>query len=189
MRVIFTDFDGVLHAAAAAEGLSRSIVQAAGLAQLRQRGLFAHAAWLAEVIRASPHHEIVRLVVHSSWRAHFRDDEIRGFVPELAPWFQGTVGFNTLARDAAILKWLEMMGGKVVDHLVLDDTPDLFSGGAGKWANLVVCDPAQGLGDPKAQAQVSDFLQKTRHAAADDLGALEFEPVNLDALKAELRGR
>jgi hypothetical protein len=52
-----------------------------------------------------------------------------------------------------------------------------------------VCDPAQGLGDPKAQAQVSDFLQKARHAAADDLGALEFEPVNLDALKAELRGR
>ena len=189
MRVIFTDFDGVLHAAAAAEGLSRSIVQAAGFAQLRQRGLFCHCAWLADAVKGSPNHECVRIVVHSSWRSHFRDDEIRGFMPELAPWFQGTVGFNTLARDAAILKWLEMMGDKVVDHLVLDDAPGLFAGGAGKWTNLVPCDPARGLGDPGVQSRVREFLQGKRKSAADDLGALEFEPVKIDELKAELRGR
>ena len=189
VRVIFTDFDGVLHAAAAAEGLSRSIVQAAGLSQLRQRGLFAHCAWLADAIKSSPNHESVRIVVHSSWRAHFRDDEIRGFMPELAPWFRGTVGFQMLARDAAIRKWLEMMGEKVFDYLVLDDSPGLFAGGAGKWANLVLCDPARGLGDPGVQLQVREFLQGTRKAIADDLGSLDFEPVKLDELKAELRGR
>lgn len=189
MRVIFTDFDGVLHAAAAAKGLSRSIVQAADAALLRQRGLFVHCARLAEDIRASPNHPGVRIVVHSAWRAHFRDDEIRGFMPELAPWFQGTVGFNSLSRDAAILKWLELMGDKVEDYIVLDDTPGRFTAGGGKWVNLVACDPALGLGDPQVQTQVREFLHGRRKAAAQDLGALEFEPVKVEDLKVELRRR
>jgi hypothetical protein len=189
VRVIFTDFDGVLHSAAASEGLSRSVVQAASLAELRRRGLFAHCAWLAEEIRAAPEPEHVRIVVHSSWRAHFRDDQIRGFMPELTPWFQGTVGFNTLGRDAAILKWLELMGGKVADYLVLDDVAGLFGGGSGKWAKLVLCEPSLGLGDPKVQAQVRDFLRGKRRGESDDLGALEFESVKISDLKAELRKR
>lgn len=188
MRVIFTDFDGVLHTAAAAEGLSHALVRAAAPAQLRARGLFAHCSWLANAVKASPFQDSVRIVVHSAWRTQFRDDEIRALVPELALWFQGSVGFNSLAPEAAILKWLEMMSGKVVDHLVLDATPGRFAGGAGNWATPVRCDPARGLGDPGVQATVREFLQGKRRVVSD-LGALDFEPVKLDDLKAELRGR
>lgn len=186
MRVVFTDFDGVLHAASSAVDLKRSVIKAAGVEELRKAGLFVHTPVLAEALRKAWDSDEIRVVAHSSWRAHFRDDEIRGFVPELAPWFAGTVGFPTLSRDAAILKWLEMADPKVTDYLVLDDSVNLFAGGTQKWANLVLCDPEKGLGD----AAVRDELQKfafNRRNKPDELGVIEFEPVKLADVIAELK--
>lgn len=188
MRVVFTDFDGVLHAASAAKHLQRSVVKTASLAELRKTGLFVHTHLLAAALRKASDSDEIRVVVHSSWRSHFRDDEIRDFIPDLAPWYGGTVGLSTLPRDAAILKWLELAQPRVTDHLVLDDAGGLFAGGADKWAKLVLCDPERGLSDPGVQEQLSEFVVGKRKPD-DDLGAIEFEPVNMDELKAQMKAR
>jgi hypothetical protein len=187
MRVVFTDFDGVLHAASSAVGLKRSIITAANNAELRARGLFIFAPQLAAALKSAHDSADLRVVAHSSWRAHFRDDEIRGLIPELAPWFLGTVGFPTLGRDAAITKWLEMMAERVTDYLVLDDVPQLFSGGAAAWTNLVLCDSEKGIDDPRVQDELKKFLSGKRKRDLEDLGALDFESVDLEALKASLK--
>jgi hypothetical protein len=186
VRVVFTDFDGVLHAASSATELKRSTIKASTVAQLRSAGLFIHTPVLAEALSKAWDSNEIKVMAHSSWRAHFRDDEIRGFIPELAPWFLGTVGFPTLSRDAAILKWLEMAETKITDYLVLDDSPALFKGGTAEWPNLVLCNPEQGLGDPAVREELNKFALNKR-AKADDLGAIEFEPVKLDDLIAELK--
>ncbi len=189
MRVVFTDFDGVLHPASAATDLKRSFIKDSGNAELRAKGLFVFTQHLANAIAEAHDADEIRVVVHSSWRSNFRDDEIRRVIPELDRWFLGTVGFNTLARDAAIVKWLEMMGPKITDYVVLDDVPQLFSGGPSKWANLVLCDPEKGLSEPRVQAELKKFFTGRRKQEKDDLGALEFEFVDLDSLKASMKKR
>lgn len=187
MRIVFIDFDGVLHSTTAATDLKRSFITNSGNAELRARGLFVHTQLLARALEGAHDSAELRVVVHSSWRSSFRDDEIRRVIPELAPWLLGTVGFPTLGRDGAILKWLEMMGDKVTDYLVLDDVPQLFAGGAAKWANLVLCDPEKGLAEPRVQEELKKFLTGRRKREKEDLGALDFESVNLDDLKASLK--
>ena len=189
MRIVFTDFDGVLHPASAATDLKRSFIQDSGNAELRAKGLFVFTHHLASAIAAAHDSDDIRVVVHSSWRSNFRDDEIRRVIPELDRWFLGTVGFNTLARDAAIMKWLEMMAAKVNDYVVLDDAPQLFSGGPSKWANLVLCNPEKGLSEPRVQEELKKFFSGRRKQETEDLGALEFELVDLDSLKASMKKR
>jgi hypothetical protein len=188
VRVVFTDFDGVLHPASSATDLKRSVIASASAEGLRAKGLFVHAHLLAAALGLAGDADELRVVVHSSWRAHFRDDEIRRFIPELDPWYLGTVGFTTLARDAAILKWLEMTGSRVTDYLVLDDSPKLFAGGAQKWAKLLLCDPEKGLADPAVKDELRKFVHGRRDSA-DDLGTIDFEPVDIDALIAERKQR
>lgn len=188
VRVVFTDFDGVFHPASAATDLKRSAIQAASAEELHARGLFVHAHLLGSALQGAWDTDEIRVVVHSSWRSHFRDDELRAFLPELAPWFLGTVGFATLSRDAAILKWLEMTGSRVSDYLVLDDSPRLFAGGTDRWANLVLCEPERGLDDPRVREELKKFISGRRNKA-DDLGAIEFEPVNMDDLIAQMKAR
>jgi hypothetical protein len=186
VRVVFTDFDGVLHAASSATDLKRTVIKAASVEELHASGLFVHAHLLAAALRGASDTNEIKIVVHSSWRSHFRDDEIRSFIPELAPWFLGTVGFTTLSRDAAIVKWLEMVN--VSDYLVLDDSARLFAGGEAKWANLVLCDPERGLNDQSVLEELHKFIIG-RRKKADDLGAIEFEPVNMAELIAQMKGR
>jgi hypothetical protein len=187
VRIVFIDFDGVMHPASAAVDLKRSFIQQASPAELRARGLFVYTRILAEALKGAHDSAELRVVVHSSWRSNFRDDEIRRVIPELEPWLLGTVGFPTLARDAAIMKWLEMMGDKVSDFLVLDDVPQLFAGGAAKWANLVLCAPEKGLDEPRVQEELKKFLTGRRKREKEDLGALDFESVDLESLKASLK--
>jgi hypothetical protein len=187
VRIVFIDFDGVMHPASAAVDLKRSFIQQASPADLHARGLFVHTRILAEALKGAHDTAELRVVVHSSWRSNFRDDEIRRVIPELEPWLLGTVGFPTLARDAAIMKWLEMMGDKVNDFLVLDDVPQLFAGGAAKWANLVLCHPEKGLDEPRVQEELKKFLTGRRKREKEDLGALDFESVDLESLKASLK--
>ncbi len=189
MRVVFTDFDGVLHPASAAADLTRSSVKESSNAELRAKGLFVFTRQLASAMASAHDTDTVRLVVHSSWRSNFRDDEIRRMIPELDRWFLGTVGFATLSRDAAIVKWLEMMGPKVTDYLVLDDVPQLFAGGPAKWANLVLCNPEKGLSEPRVQTELKKFFTGRRKQEKEDLGALDFEFVDLESLKASMKSR
>lgn len=187
MRIVFIDFDGVLHPTTAAVDLKRSFIQQASPAELHARGLFVHTPLLAAALQGAHDSAELRVVVHSSWRSNFRDDEIRRVIPELDPWMLGTVGFPTLGRDAAIMKWLEMMGDKVSDFLVLDDVPQLFAGGAAKWANLVLCHPERGIADPQVQEELKKFLTGRRKREKEDLGALDFESVDIESLKASLK--
>jgi hypothetical protein len=188
VRVVFTDFDGVLHPASSATDLKRSVIASASVEGLRASGLFVHAQVLASALSQAADSNELRLVVHSSWRSHFRDDQIRRFIPELEPWYLGTVGFTTLARDAAILKWLEMTGPRVTDYLVLDDSPRLFAGGQQKWTHLLLCDPERGLADAAVQDELRKFVLGRREKD-DDLGAIDFERVDMADLLAQMKGR
>lgn len=150
MRVLFLDFDGVLHPASATFGLSPQVP----LSQIRKvrPATFVHAGTLAEMLLP---HDDVRLLVHSSWRNQLEDDELRAIVPELQPWFAGSVGARYRGRDEAIRAWLAMHG--TCDFRVLDDEEALFSG---SWPQLIVCNPVSGLGDPDVQRALREWLTR-----------------------------
>jgi hypothetical protein len=77
-KMLFLDFDGVLHSTSTAEHL-----------------LFSKLDLLTEVISKNP----CRIVISSSWRFHYDLDHIKSFLPTIQEFIVGTTG------DALIGKW------------------------------------------------------------------------------------
>jgi hypothetical protein len=70
---------------------------------------------------------------------------------------------------------------------VLDDSPRLFAGGPSKWANLVLCEPEHGLDDPRVKDELNRFI--AGGGKDDELGALDFERVDMADLIAQMKSR
>lgn len=147
MRVIFLDFDGVLHDAAAARALPNCPV-----AEVRARlpRTFVHAGLLAQVLADAPD---VRIVITSRWALAYTLPELVRLVPELAPWLGGSLEAGE--RVAMIRNWVDAHA--VRSFVVLDDEPDRFA--AGHWPQLVVCNPVLGLADPRVVQALMRWLQ------------------------------
>jgi len=77
-KILFLDFDGVLHSTSTAEHL-----------------LFSKLDLLAEAISNNP----CRIVISSSWRFHNDLDHLKSFLPTIQEFIVGTTG------DAFIGKW------------------------------------------------------------------------------------
>lgn len=143
MRIIFLDFDGVLHP--------------------RDEGhlLAGRLRWLSTLAMLLYHAPDVRLVIHSSWRYSYNDEELRVLLGSLSSRFLGSA--PRLAREQAIEMVLQANKTTVRSHLVLDDDATEFSAGR---LNTLFCDPHLGLSELRTQAAVSTWLQRTAPTSA-----------------------
>ena len=137
MRVLFLDFDGVLHPATLPDE-SR------------------HFEWLASLRDALQGHRDVGVVVHSTWRYAYGEAELRALLSPLRVRVLGTVPRGE--RYGAILWWLHMNSG-VTSYRILDDNPREFPDPAP--AELVVCNPDRGVSSPDVLRQLDAWLKAT----------------------------
>jgi hypothetical protein len=150
MRILFLEFDGVLHPASAAarftlaKPLKRSIQQA---------WLFRWAWILDELL---DEHADVGLIVHSNWRYIAAEDELCSFLGPLARRYVGST--PRAQRWASIAQVVQ--ANHLRDYRILDPLPDAFPHEA---RELIVCNPEAGLRERRVQEQIAEWLQVTAH--------------------------
>ena len=140
MRLLFLDFDGVLHPLTKIE-------------KLHPNGWFCWLPILSELLAPWPD---VLIVVHSSWREHFSDAELRQLLQDLGTRMLGSAQGHSKA--VAIESVLRANVGNVKHHVVLDDDARLA---ATLGLNVIQCDPSEGLSSPSTQAALTRWLAAT----------------------------
>lgn len=135
MRVIFLDFDGVLHSTGGPPGT---------------RLPFEWTDQLALLLTSTTD---VRVVVHSSWREHFDLDTLKDFLQPISPWIDGVVANGH--KGVAIMNYLATHP-EITAALILDDQEDEFSEFVS--GTLVLCNPATGISDPETQKRIASWL-------------------------------
>ena len=136
MRVVFLDFDGVLH-------------------PLVEPGApVTHFVWLPLLLDILEGHEDVQIVVHSTWRYIQTDPELRALI---GPRFIAATGKGP--RLESIDGYLYANRHLVKSHVILDDALEEFSP---LPANLIACNSSFGLSEPAVQAELNLWLATTR---------------------------
>lgn len=135
MRLLFLDFDGVLHPAPTKPGESLPF------------------EWVAELTELLSEAKDVGIAVHSSWGQSFDLEELRDFLGPLGPRVVGRV--EPGAKANSILLFLAARPD-VTDWLVVDDDAREFP--TSFPARVVVCDPQHGISDPAVQEQIRRWL-------------------------------
>ncbi|MGQ3085332.1 MAG: HAD domain-containing protein [Hydrogenophaga sp.] len=148
VRVIFLDFDGVLHPLSASD---------------QPQGQLEWLPILGRLLDTAPD---VRIVIHSTWRYRYTDAELRALLGGLGPRFIGSA--PRLPREQAIELVLQSNKGSITSHLVLDDDPREFTSGR---LHLALCDPSRGISARSTQALVSAWLRQTGPAAKLSAGS------------------
>lgn len=156
MRVIFLDFDGVLHAV---PGLPTGRT-AHGKPVFRVKRVPPF-AWLPVLIELLRPHPDVRVVVHSTWRVLHSPDDLRQMLYQLGERFAGCAPAGE--RWECIRAALEARP-EVTDFLVLDDAADELMDAPPE--RLVICDPYLGLSDVRAQERIRRWLGNGDRTAA-----------------------
>ena len=142
-RVIFLDFDGVLHPA---EYLRFTEVDGELVFESDVRFCWAGLLW--DLIKD---HDC-DLVIHSSWRASFDLSEIKEMLPpELGSRVRAATGSG--ARFRSIEAYVA--AHQLRKYLILDDAPDEFPL---DLQALVVCHPKRGIDSPEVKERVIRFL-------------------------------
>lgn len=136
MRVLFLDIDGCVHSGEDADEPTEYWV------------------WLPLLVDLLEPHPDVVIVVHSSWRFERTLDELRGLLGALGPRVIDAT--PRAPRWESIQRWLAESGRAVSSWRVLDDTPAQFP--SPMPPQLIVCDPARGVSDPKVQAALRAWL-------------------------------
>jgi hypothetical protein len=137
VRLIFLDFDGVLHPLDA---------------QLPEAERF---CWLPVLDDLLTGHPDVHLVVHSTWRYTYADTELRAFLGPLGHRFAGSA--PRAPREQAIEMVLQA-NRHIQHHLALDDDAREFSGSA---VNVLIVDSMRGISDESAQTAIATWLRST----------------------------
>jgi len=137
LRVLFLDFDGVLHVGPNVQANT------------------AHWCWLPALEEALARHDDVRIVVHSTWRHSYGVAELRELLGRVGKLVVGvTIGATRLE---GIEQWLaehpEVSSFRIVD----DDERDFCE----RPRELILCDPAKGIADPPVRQQLVAWLQQT----------------------------
>lgn len=140
MRLLFLDFDGVLHPSEADPALP-------------------HFCWLPELERLLAPYPDVQIVVHSTWRYDHHDAELRALLGSLGPRFVGSAPRGP--REQAIESVLQANRSRVTSYLVLDDAPKEFAEGA---LNVLFLDGRVGISDLDSQAALVQWLGPTRES-------------------------
>jgi HAD domain in Swiss Army Knife RNA repair proteins len=129
-RVLFIDFDGVLHPSPEHGSLGPSALYM----QVGPLG------WLPLLCGALREHGDVEVVVHSSWRDVFSVEELSEMLSDLGE--RRIAVAPPGARHSAIEAWLRAEG-EGIEYLVLDDDASEFPHPAPSW--LVICNPKSGI--------------------------------------------
>lgn len=137
MRLVFLDFDGVLHP------LQPELLQ------------LERFCWLPLLEALVADYPDVYVVVHSTWRYEYTEPEIRQMLGSLGRRFVGCA--PRAPRQQAIEMVLQSNRG-LRCHLVLDDDPREF---CGSKLNVLLLDPQRGLSDEAAQRAIQDWLRST----------------------------
>ncbi len=149
-RVVFLDFDGVLHPPKAIAGAQPPLSPK----QIKEGwpDTFQHLPVLQEMLTGHPE---IAVVVSSSWRLYLDDHELLELLQPITPWFAGSVRKGR--RDEAITEWLGQHA--VDDYVILDDVVKFFPR---DWPNLIVCNSQLGLSDPLVQAKLQHWIVNTK---------------------------
>lgn len=133
-RVVFLDFDGVLHPVSATAGVRPPLSPE----QIRTGwpGAFVHEEMVASHLRG---HDDVGVVVTSSWRSFLDDKAIGDLLPWLEPWYCGTIGMPYRSRGVGVRAWLNAHP-QVKQFCILEDQPAFFPG---HWPTLFHCRPME----------------------------------------------
>ena len=137
-RVVFLDFDGVLHPAVETpEGtaLFQWIPQLAGLLQS---------------------HPDVAIVIHSTWREAHTLAQMRALLGPLGDRVVGAVGAGEKAQ--AILDYLHAHP-QIERWIVIDDAAAQFQ--VALPDTVVACDPLTGICGPQVQAALREWLRSS----------------------------
>lgn len=140
-RLLFIDFDGVLH-------------PLAPTSQLHPNGWFCWLPLLSALLAPWPD---VHLVVHSSWRQHFNDGELRQLLGALGRRCIGSA--PPVPKAKAIEAVLRANAGRIRAHVVLDDDIRLAEH---PGLNVILCDSRLGLSCPETQSKLSKWLASSR---------------------------
>lgn len=136
MRVLFVDFDGVLHPLEQAEA-SR----------------LTHFCWLPVLASALRLHVDVRIIVHSTWRYMYDDDELRMLLGPLGSRFVGATSRGP--RFESIRGWL-YANRACESYRVLDDDASEFP--VPLPAELILCDCSSGVSAENVLSQLRSWL-------------------------------
>ncbi|MBF6631731.1 MAG: hypothetical protein ITG01_11345 [Comamonas sp.] len=145
-RILFLDFDGVLHPLRAIAGAKPPQTPAQIRAGWPQT--FEHLPVLVRLLAA---HENVGVVVSSSWRQFLKEAELVELLESIRPWFAGAIRHG--ARDEAIREYVREHS--IEDFAVLDDVANFFPG---SWPQLILCNRALGISDLAVQRRLKDWL-------------------------------
>lgn len=137
MRLMFLDFDGVVHPADTGLRLAERF------------------CWLPILESLVEGHPDVYIVVHSTWRYEYTDQELRGL---LGPLGQRFVGSAPRAPREQAIETVLLANKLVRAHIALDDDRREFSG---TTVNLLPLDSQRGLSDELVQAEIKRWLQST----------------------------
>jgi hypothetical protein len=138
MRVLFLDFDGVLHPAASVE--TRLMLW----------------CWVPLLERLLDCHDDVGVVVHSTWRYNYDLDELRLLLSGLGPRVIDST--PRAARWDSIEWWISQNYKVVTSWRVLDDALHEFP--TPVPPQLIACDPSRGVSAPEVQTALRDWLRQ-----------------------------
>lgn len=146
-RVLFIDFDGVVSPGPTA-------VPGATAVPVHAR----HFEWVSVLAKLLEPHADVGVVVHSSWRAHYDDDELSELLAELKCRMLGATPRH-MSRYPSILTWLAAEQTGLL-YRILDDDPTEFP--SPPPPELILCDPATGLSGARVLSNLGGWLQATK---------------------------
>lgn len=149
MRIIYTDFDGVLHPVSALDAFKMRFPREEAV---RHGRLFRWTYILDELLAD---HNDVKITVHSSWRQLLPDRDLRRYLGPVGNRFIGTT--DNRERWPSIQSHVSTI--KPEAWIVLDDRPSEFP--TPPPSQLVLCDPENGIWDPAIREKVVEWLQAT----------------------------
>ena len=147
-RVLFLDFDGVLHPPKAIAGAKPPLTPTQ--IRLGWPQTFQHLPVLERLLTG---YDNVGIVVSSSWRQYLKESELAELFGSIGPHFAGAVGHG--ARDEAIRAYV--IEHSIEDFVILDDVQKFFPG---DWPQLILCNSALGISDTAVQQKLQAWLQK-----------------------------
>ena len=165
LRLIFLDFDGVLHPRSL-----RVIDQDRGKGASIKNGAL---CWLPVLESALERQCNVRIVVHSDWRLRYRDFELREMLGLLGERFLFSVPEGPRWRAINCI----ISAKRPRSWLILDDTIEEFPRPLPR--ELLICEPELGLSEMRVQEALKRWLNYSalelvppmrRVEAAEDIG-------------------
>lgn len=155
MRVLFLDFDGVLHPLGL-QLLDKRYVNGKPVARPYQVEFFCWVPLLAQWLQAHPD---VCLVIHSSWRASHSEQALAEYLGPLKSRCLGATS-SELDKYPSILAWLADHP-EVTSHRILDDALQEFPQDPAD-ESFVACDWQLGISEVAVQEQLKSWLESSK---------------------------